>query len=132
MDHPDNAAPTSAPATGAASFASYAERYLAHARVADTTMELYRSNLRRHVVPALGGRSLGSARRSDTVAFVTEPSATLAPSTVKLVYEITSGILRSVVDDRLILVSPYSGVPLPTPAAPSPDMRSTSGPGTDA
>lgn len=99
---------------GATSFASYAERYLAHARVADTTMELYRSHLRRHILPALGDRSLASLRRSDMVAFVTDLTATLAPSTVKVVYGITAGILRSAVDDRLILASPCSRVPLPT------------------
>ena len=98
---------------GATTFADYAERYLTHARVADTTMELYRSHLRRHILPALGNRRLESLRRSDLVSFVTDLSATLAPSTVKVVYGITAGILRSAVDDRLILASPCSRVPLP-------------------
>jgi integrase len=100
---------------GATTFASYAERYLAHARVADTTMELYRSHLRRHILPKLGGRSLGSLRRSDLVAFVTDLTTSgLAPSTVKVVYGITAGILRSAVDDQLLLSSPCHRVPLPT------------------
>ncbi|MDP9395121.1 MAG: site-specific integrase, partial [Actinomycetota bacterium] len=84
---------------------------LVHVR--PTTRDLYQAHLRNHVIPALGGRPLGSLRRTDCKAFVAALSSRLAPATVGTVYAVLRSLVQTAVDDGLIASNPCARVPLP-------------------
>jgi len=69
--------------------------------------------LRRHILPALGERPVATLRRSDVQGLVKALSATLKPSTVKLVYGVLSRVLTAAVEDRVLPVSPCRRIILP-------------------
>jgi hypothetical protein len=71
------------------------------ARIADTA-------LRVHVLPRLGDRPMHSIRHSDVQALVKACSETLAPGTVRNVYDTLARVFRAAVDDRIVAVEPVS------------------------
>lgn len=71
------------------------------------------SALRVHILPAIGDRSIGSLTPSDVQRCVTEWSTSLAPRSVRRIYQTLAAILNaSVLDDR-IGRSPCRGIRLP-------------------
>ncbi|HET7406914.1 MAG TPA: site-specific integrase [Mycobacteriales bacterium] len=103
------------PRAGRVLLRDYAElRWLtAQVHLRPNTQDLYRMHLKNHVLPAFGGRPLGSLRRPDMKAFVAHLATKLAPATVHTVYGVLRSILQSAVDDELIPANPCSRVPLP-------------------
>lgn len=103
------------PSAGRVTIKEYAEQRwlpsLVHVRA--TTLDLYGAHLRNHVLPALGGRPLGSLRRTDCKTFVAALSTRLAPATVSTVYAVLRSLMQSAVDDGLIAANPCARVPLP-------------------
>jgi integrase len=105
--------------------ASYAERWLAHrdpARVGDTgrarlspaTFEGYRLNLRKHVLPRLGARSLSSLRTEDVDRLIAELEAEgKAPGTVRNVVVPLRKMLADAVRQGLLLANPAARADLP-------------------
>ena len=78
-----------------------------------------RGVLKRHILPALGDRRLGSILPSDIQRWIRRLSETLAPSTVG-VCRILSSIFKSAVADRRIVSNPCTG--------PAPQGRQAQGP----
>jgi integrase len=103
-----------APAQGRTTLAEYAGRWLETLQVRPSTRYHYEIYLRRHVLPALGSRSLAALRRSDIQALVGQLSRKgLQPSTVDSIYKIVAMVLRSAVYDRLLPVSPCYKIKVP-------------------
>jgi integrase len=69
--------------------------------------------LRLHVLPHIGGHTLGSVRPSDMQALVKTLSATLAPGTVRETYKIAGRMFAAAVDDRILAASPCHRIRLP-------------------
>jgi integrase len=113
------------PSAGKITFKSYAENWRGkqiHRRGTEAQIE---TNLRRHVYPRIGHRAIASIRQSEVQSLVKvmiEGEGTghpLAPSTVKTIYTWVSSIFTSAVADRVIAVSPCTGVRLPPVEKPS-------------
>ena len=103
------------PKAGRVTVKEYAEQRwvpsLVHVRPA--SLELYRGHLRNHVLPAFGGRPIGTLRRTDCKTFVAALATHLAPSTVGTVYAVLRMVMQAAVDDGLVPSNPCSRVPLP-------------------
>ena len=101
------------PKAGKTTVREYAKAWQA----AQVTREHTRRNidiaLRLHVLPHIGGRTLGSIRPSDMQALVKTLSATLAPGTVGQVYKVAGRMFAAAVDDRILAASPCHRVRLP-------------------
>lgn len=82
------------------------------------TAELHENNLRRHIVPTLGARSLSSIRRSDVEALCA--SLPLAPSTVGVVHQHLRELLEAAVEDGLLARNPANKARLPRADAEKP------------
>lgn len=104
--------------------ASYAERWLAHrdparvgggrTRLSPSTFEGYRLNLRRHVLPRLGHRTLSSLRTEDIDRLIAELEAEgKAPGTVRNVIVPLRKLLADAVRQGLILANPAARADLP-------------------
>jgi integrase len=105
--------------------ASYAERWLAHrdparvggggrTRLSPSTFEGYRLNLRRHVLPRLGDRTLSSLRTEDVDWLIAELEANgKAAGTVRNVIVPLRKLLADAVRQGLILANPASRADLP-------------------
>jgi integrase len=104
--------------------AAYAERWLAHrdparvqsgrTRLAPSTFAGYRLNLRRHVLPRLGGRTLSSLRTEDVDRLVAELEAEgKAPGTVRNVVVPLRKLLSDAVRQGLLLANPAARADLP-------------------
>jgi hypothetical protein len=91
------------PAAGRVTVREYAElRWLPSlVHVRPTTLDLYRGQLRNHVLPAFGSRPVGSLRRTDCKAFVAALAGRLAPATVGTVYAVLRMVMQAAVDDGL-------------------------------
>jgi integrase len=85
----------------------------AQVHIRPNTRMLYNSHLGTHVVPLLGGRQIGSLRRSDMKSFVAALTEKLAPATVHTVYSVLRAVMQGAVDDGLIPGNPCARVPLP-------------------
>jgi hypothetical protein len=75
------------PADGKTTLAEYAPRWLAAQQCRPSTLAMYDSHVRNHLVPMLGRRPMGSLRRSDISAFVVDLTRKqLATATVVTIY----------------------------------------------
>jgi integrase len=103
---------------------SYAERWLAHrdparvtagrARLSPSTFEGYKTNLRVHVLPRLGPRTLASLRTQDVDRLIAELEAEgKAPGTVRNVVVPLRRMLADVVRQGLIVTNPAARADLP-------------------
>ncbi|MBA2952190.1 tyrosine-type recombinase/integrase [Nocardioides sp. MAH-18] len=102
------------PSASKVTFRAYAEKWRAaqlHHR--DGTADHIESRLRLHVYPVIGGRQIGTLRRTDIQTVVTTASKTLAPSTVRLIYSLVATILNSAVMDQHIARTPCVRINLP-------------------
>jgi hypothetical protein len=71
------------------------------------TIDLYERIARKHLAPALGGRTLDRIRPSDVEALiVTKREQGLSPSTVRTIYTVLRGALDVAVRDGLLRRSP--------------------------
>ena len=105
--------------------AAYAERWLAHrdpgrvggggrTRLSPSTFEGYRLNLRRHVLPRLGGRTLASLRTEDVDRLISELEADgKAPGTVRNVIVPLRKMLADAVRQGMLLANPAARADLP-------------------
>ena len=105
--------------------ASYAERWLAHrdparvggggrTRLSPSTFEGYRLNLRRHVLPRLGDRTLSSLRTEDVDRLIAELEADgKAAGTVRNVIVPLRKLLGDAVRQGLLLANPAARADLP-------------------
>ena len=105
--------------------ATYAERWLAHrdparvggvgrTRLAPSTFEGYRLNLRRHVLPRLGPCTLSSLRTEDVDRLIAELEADgKAPGTVRNVVVPLRKMLADAVRQGLLLANPAVRADLP-------------------
>jgi integrase len=102
------------PADGRTTLAEYAPRWLAAQQCRPSTLAMYDSHVRNHIVPMLGRRPMGSLRRTDISAFVVDLTRKqLATATVVTIYRVLAMILRSAVHDRLLAASPCYKIKLP-------------------
>ncbi len=71
------------------------------------------SALRTHILPMLGNRSIGSLTPSDIQRCVNDWSETMAPRSVRRVYQTLAAVLNSTVLDDVLARSPCRGIQLP-------------------
>lgn len=103
---------------GRIKFRDYAAQWLDNQISRETTRINYERNLRLHINPAFGNRSIATIRRSDVLALVKTLNATHAPNSVRAVVELAAAIFNAAVFDRLIARTPVERIPLPR-VAPS-------------
>lgn len=101
------------PAGGRRLFRDYAEQWRTAQVHRPTTAASVETFLRLHAYPELGGRPIGSVRRSEIQAWVKALTGVLAPGAVELVYRWVSAIFKAAVGDRLIASSPCIRIALP-------------------
>lgn len=104
---------------GKIAFRIYADQWRTAQVHRESTQAHIETHLRKHVYPVFGDRQLGSIRPSEIQAWVrglttlSSNGKALAPSTARVIYRYVTAIFHSAVSDRLIAVSPCSGVTLP-------------------
>lgn len=85
--------------------------------LAPASRERLRQILDRHVLPAVGGRAVGSVRHSDVEALVARMTADgLAPATVRKAVHTVGAVFTRARRDGLCTVNPVEGVELPRQA----------------
>lgn len=102
------------PDRGRIAFRGMADRWLneqAHQRASSITNVRHR--LANTILPTLGDTAVADLERGTIQAAVTAWSRTLAPSTVKVAYVYTAGILKLAVDERRIAQTPCRKINLP-------------------
>lgn len=106
------------PKHGKVSFSQYAEEWRSMQVHRASTASQVKTNMTRHVYPALGQHPIGSIKRSQVQALVKGLSLHLAPATVEVVYRYVVSVFNAAQADRLIKHSPCVGVKLPPKAKP--------------
>ena len=101
------------PRAGRVTVREYARQWQAAQVWRDKTAKRIETDLRLHVLPALGERPIATVRPSDVQGLVKGLGAHLAPSTVRVVYSTVRGLFRAAVEDRVIPISPCVRVRLP-------------------
>ena len=107
------------PLAGKVTLRAYAEewrRVQIHRPGTEVSVE---QQLRLHVYPILGDRPIATVRTSDVQGLVHRLSASLAPSTVAVVYGRVVAVFRAAVRDRIIAASPCIDIKLPSTRTPS-------------
>lgn len=97
------------PRNGKITLSLYAERWLAHRHnLRIRTVELYRSQLDNHIVPALGHRELSKLTTAEIRAWFGNlvQGSGLAPATASKCYRLLHTILNTAVEDELIVKNP--------------------------
>lgn len=101
------------PSEGRRTFREVALRWQAGLVHRPSTQAQVASHLERHILPAFGDKQVAAIRKSDVQAWVKGRAELLGPATVETMFRHLSSIFRSAVEDRLIGVSPCTGVRLP-------------------
>lgn len=101
------------PRASLVTFRAYGEAWLTAQVHAPSTAALYRSHLERHAYPVLGDMPLGGILTTTVQGWVKRLSATLAPSTVGVVYTVVASIFRAAVHDRKLVSTPCKRIKLP-------------------
>lgn len=99
---------------GRQTFGEYARAWMAMQVWRPSTAAQVKTNMDRHVLPALENRPLASIAPSEMQALVKALAATLAPATVELIARYIASVFKAAVRDRVIARSPIDGVKLPT------------------
>lgn len=94
-------------------FKDYAETWRAAQVHRGSTSDATETNLRRHIYPTFGSRSVGTIRPTEVQAWVRHLSDELAPATVAGCYRLLSTVLKAAVADRILPASPCVGIRLP-------------------
>ncbi len=97
------------PRNGKITLEAYANRWLAHRHTLRIrTVELYRSQLDNHIVPALGRRELSKLSTAEVRVWFANlvQESGLAPTTAAKCYRLLRAILNTAVEDELIVKNP--------------------------
>jgi integrase len=100
------------PARGAIHLGEYAETWLAQRRrtdgrpLAPRTVELYRDDLRRRLIPAFGNREISSIRTDEVRAWHARIAAEVSPTQAAKAYRLLRAILNTAVEDDRIAINP--------------------------
>src|SRR5690242_845452 len=102
------------PAAGQALFRDAAATWLDQHLGAESSIATYRSVLRAHIDPAIGGTPIGAIRREDIKALIAAMRRTgLSASRIGCAYLVISAVLAEAVRDRKLAESPCTGIALP-------------------
>lgn len=106
------------PRAGRITLHDYAQDWLSRQVHRPTTADQMGGVVRRYIDPHLGSMRLATIQPADVQRWVKQLSLTLAPSTVGVAHRILSGILKSAVADRRIVLNPCTGTKLPKVTKP--------------
>lgn len=101
------------PVGGKTKFGVYASTWLEARNTERTTAARDRSVMSTHVLPRWHSTPLARVDYSAVQSWVTELSGRLSPATVTKCLQLTSGVFKAAMRDRLISVNPCEGVKLP-------------------
>jgi integrase len=101
------------PAAGKTTFRDFAEEWRKVQLHRPGTERSVEQQLRLHVYPVLGDRSIGAIRPSEVQGLVQRMGEGLSASTVKVAYGRVVAVFRAAVRDRVIAASPCVGIRLP-------------------
>jgi integrase len=102
------------PKAGHALFNTEAEAWLDRHLGADSSIATYRSVLRAHVCPAIGGKPIGAIRREDIKALIAAMRRkNLSASRIGCAYLVINAVLGEAVRDKKLAESPCTGIALP-------------------
>src|ERR1700688_1446998 len=103
-----------APRAGRELSGAAAETWLDHHLGADSSIATYRSVLRAHIDPAIGGKPIGVIRREDIKALIAGMHRKgLSPSRIGCAHLVISAVLAEAVRDKKLVGSPCTGIQLP-------------------
>ncbi|MEV1018145.1 tyrosine-type recombinase/integrase [Micromonospora sp. NPDC049801] len=97
------------PVQGKTTVKAYGEAWRAGHLHAGNTADRIERTLRLHVYPYLGDMQLAQVRPTHIKNWVKDRSRVLAPSSMKVVYNVLFGLFQAAAQDRKIGVSPCSG-----------------------
>ncbi len=99
---------------GRALFRDAAEAWLDQHLGADSSIATYRSVLRAHIDPAIGGRPIGAIRREDIKALIAGMHRKgLSASRIGCAHLVISAVLAEAVRNKKLAESPCTGIQLP-------------------
>ncbi|HEY2879612.1 site-specific integrase [Nocardioides sp.] len=102
------------PKAGRETVRAYSSRWQSVQVSSSGTARIVDNALRRHIMPALGGRAIGAVRRSDVQAFIKLlETKGLSAGTVRNIYEVAARVFDAAVDDRVISASPCRRITFP-------------------
>ncbi len=102
------------PKAGQALFRAEAETWLDQHLGADSSIATYRSVLRAHIDPAIGGKPIGVIRRDDIKTLIAGMHRKmLSASRIGCAYLVISAVLAEAVRDKKLAESPCIGIQLP-------------------
>jgi integrase len=102
------------PKAGRELFRDAAKTWLDQHLGADSSIATYRSVLRAHIDPAIGGKPIGAIRREDIKALIAAMHRKgLSASRIGCAHLVISAVLAEAVRDKKLAESPCSGVPIP-------------------
>ena len=102
------------PKAGRVLFRDAAGTWLDQHLGADSSIATYRSVLRAHIDPAIGGKPIGAIRREDIKALIAAMHRRgLSASRIGCAHLVISAVLAEAVRDKKLTESPCSGVQLP-------------------
>ena len=102
------------PKAGQALFKTEAETWLDRHLGADSSIAAYRSVLRSHVYPAIGGQPIAAIRREDIKALIAGMRRkNLSASRIGCAYLVINAVLGEAVRDKKLAESPSTGIALP-------------------
>lgn len=104
------------PRDGRQTVASYSEVWLASLSRRESTIYLYRSHMRAHILPAVGHRPLAAVTPTEIRGLVKGLASKLAPTTVVTIHTVLASLFRAAVADRLIVTCPTDRTRPPRPA----------------
>lgn len=108
------------PASGKITVAEFAEQWRAQQLHRASSAARIETAIRRHIVPQFGSMQLARVRPSHVRSWVKERAEVLGPATLAHVYSgVLTPMFAAAAVDRLIGVSPCTGIRLPTPDAAS-------------
>jgi integrase len=102
------------PKAGRVLFRDAAEIWLDQHLGADSSIATYRSVLRAHINPAIGGKQIGAIRREDIKALIAAMHRKgLSASRIGCAHLVASAVLAEAVRDKKLAESPCTGIRLP-------------------
>jgi site-specific recombinase XerC len=102
------------PKAGQALFRAEAATWLDHHLGADSSVATYRSVLRAHIDPAIGGKPIAAIRREDIKALIAAMHRKgLSASRIGCAHLVISAVLAEAVRDKKLPESPCTGIQLP-------------------
>ena len=102
------------PKAGRMPFSDAAETWLDRHLGADSSIATYKSVLRAHINPAIGGKPIGTIRREDIKALIAGMHRKgLSASRIGCAHLVISAVLAEAVRDKKLAESPCTGIQLP-------------------